>query len=61
MNPLPTVVTQDHQTLLQAITGPGTAAFALLVLMSLFCWYLLASRLLTGFRRHRQGRRAVGG
>ncbi len=56
MNPLPTVVAQDHQTLLQAITGPGTAAFALLVLMSLFCWYLLASRLLTGFRRHRQGR-----
>lgn len=56
MNQLPTVVSQDHLTLLQAITGPGAGAFALLVLMSLFCWYLLASRLLTGLRRHRQGR-----
>jgi biopolymer transport protein ExbB len=56
MNGLPPVVTQDHLTLLQAVTGPGAGACAVLVLMSLFCWYLLASRLLTWIRRHRQGR-----
>jgi biopolymer transport protein ExbB len=56
MNELATLAGGDFLTLLQAVTVPGAGAFILLVWMSLFCWYLIASRLLAWVRRRRQGR-----
>lgn len=50
----------DGHSLFSAVTGPGAAAFAILLIMSLLCWYLIVVRLIALLRRKRLQRDFYG-
>ena len=55
-----TTMPVDGHSLLSAVTGPGAAAFVILLIMSQLCWYLIVVRLVALLRRKRLQRDFYG-